>query len=312
MSSLAMSSLLAAYQRELAVRRGLSEHTVQAYMSDARSLVDYLAALVGTDRETALEQSVADLGLENLELADLRSWLGAQQRAGSSRSSLARRSAAIKSFTAWLADRGVTEVDAGARLASPKPESRLPNVLSASDAGRLLDYARDVAAGGDKSKIRNWAACEMLYSSALRISELTGLNLTDLTDDAVRVLGKGGVERVVPLGVPAQKALRAYLDVRHRFIVSPTDALYLGDRGGRLDPRTLRGILHRLSAAAGVADTAPHDLRHSAATHMLEGGSDLRTVQEFLGHSSLGTTQRYTHVSPDRLRSAFGQAHPRA
>lgn len=312
MSSLAMSSLLAAYQRELAVRRGLSEHTVQAYMSDARSLVDYLAALVGTDRETALEQSVADLGLENLELADLRSWLGAQQRAGSSRSSLARRSAAIKSFTAWLADRGVTEVDAGARLASPKPESRLPNVLSASDAGRLLDYARDVAAGGDKSKIRNWAACEMLYSSALRISELTGLNLTDLTDDAVRVLGKGGVERVVPLGVPAQKALRAYLDIRHRFIVSPTDALYLGDRGGRLDPRTLRGILHRLSAAAGVADTAPHDLRHSAATHMLEGGSDLRTVQEFLGHSSLGTTQRYTHVSPDRLRSAFGQAHPRA
>ena len=312
MSSLAMSSLLAAYQRELAVRRGLSEHTVQAYMSDARSLVDYLAALVGTDRETALEQSVADLGLENLELADLRSWLGSQQRAGSSRSSLARRSAAIKSFTAWLADRGVTEIDAGARLASPKPESRLPNVLSASDAGRLLDYARDVAAGGDKSKIRNWAACEMLYSSALRISELTGLNLTDLTDDAVRVLGKGGVERVVPLGVPAQKALRAYLDVRHRFIVSPTDALYLGDRGGRLDPRTLRGILHRLSAAAGVADTAPHDLRHSAATHMLEGGSDLRTVQEFLGHSSLGTTQRYTHVSPDRLRSAFGQAHPRA
>lgn len=307
-----MSSLLAAYQRELAVRRGLSEHTVQAYMSDARSLVDYLAALVGTDRETALEQSVADLGLENLELADLRSWLGAQQRAGSSRSSLARRSAAIKSFTGWLADRGVTEIDAGARLASPKPESRLPNVLSASDAGRLLDYARDVAAGGDKSKIRNWAACEMLYSSALRISELTGLNLTDLTDDAVRVLGKGGVERVVPLGVPAQKALRAYLDVRHRFIVSPTDALYLGDRGGRLDPRTLRGILHRLSAAAGVADTAPHDLRHSAATHMLEGGSDLRTVQEFLGHSSLGTTQRYTHVSPDRLRSAFGQAHPRA
>lgn len=307
-----MSSLLAAYQRELAVRRGLSEHTVQAYMSDARSLVDYLAALVGTDCETALELSVADLGLENLELADLRSWLGAQQRAGSSRSSLARRSAAIKSFTAWLADRGVTEIDAGARLASPKPESRLPNVLSAADAGRLLDYARDVAAGGDKSKIRNWAACEMLYSSALRISELTGLNLTDLTDDAVRVLGKGGVERTVPLGVPARKALRAYLDVRHRFIVSPTDALYLGDRGGRLDPRTLRGILHRLSAAAGVADTAPHDLRHSAATHMLEGGSDLRTVQEFLGHSSLGTTQRYTHVSPDRLRSAFGQAHPRA
>lgn len=312
MSSLGMSSLLAAYQRELSVRRGLSQHTVQAYVSDARSLIDYLAALVGMDPEDAMARTVAELGLESLELADLRSWLGAQQRAGSSRSSLARRSAAIKAFTAWLAEQGVLEVDAGARLASPKPASRLPNVLSAADAGRLLDYARDVAADGDRSKIRNWAACEMLYSSALRISELTGLNLSDMTDDAVRVLGKGSVERVVPLGTPAQEALQAYLDVRHQFIVSPTDALYLGDRGGRLDPRTLRGILHRLSAAAGVADTAPHDLRHSAATHMLDGGSDLRTVQELLGHSSLGTTQRYTHVSPDRLRSAFGQAHPRA
>lgn len=309
MSSLGMSSLLAAYQRELSVRRGLSQHTVQAYVSDARSLIDYLAALVSVDAATS---TVSELGLEHLEIADLRSWLGTQQRAGSSRSSLARRAAAIKSFTVWLADRGVTERDAGERLASPKPESRLPNVLSAADAGRLLDYARDVAESGNRSKIRNWAACELLYSSALRISELTGLNTTDLDGDSVRVWGKGAVERVVPLGTPAQRALEAYLDLRHQFIVSPTDALFLGDRGGRLDPRTLRGILHRLSSAAGVADTAPHDLRHSAATHMLEGGSDLRTVQEFLGHSSLGTTQRYTHVSPDRLRSAFGQAHPRA
>lgn len=312
MSSLGMSSLLAAYERELAVRRGLSKHTVQAYVSDARGFIDFLATLVGVDPDSVPERTVSELGLENLELADVRSWLGAQQRAGSSRSSLARRSAAIKSFTAWLADRGVTGTDAGARLASPKPESRLPNVLSASDAGRLLDYARDIAADGNKSKIRNWAACEMLYSSALRISELTGLNTTDLTDDAVRVFGKGGVDRIVPLGTPAQEALQEYFGVRRTFIVSPTDALFLGDRGGRLDPRTLRGILHRLSGAAGVADTAPHDLRHSAATHMLEGGSDLRTVQEFLGHASLGTTQRYTHVSPDRLRSAFGQAHPRA
>lgn len=309
MSSLAVSSLLDAYRRELAVRRGLSEHTVAAYLADARSLINYLASLLGLD---PVDVTVADLDLSHLELADLRSWLGAQQRAGSSRSSLARRAAAIKSFTAWLADRDVTERDAGERLVSPRADSRLPNVLSEDDARRLLDYARDVAASGHRSKIRNWAACEMLYSSALRISELTGLNTTDVSDDAVRVFGKGGVERIVPLGVPAREAIDAYLAVRHTFIVTPTDALFLGDRGGRLDPRTLRGILHRLSSAAGVADTAPHDLRHSAATHMLEGGSDLRTVQEFLGHSSLGTTQRYTHVSPERLRSAFGQAHPRA
>lgn len=312
MSSIAVSSLLDAYRRELSVRRGLSEHTVAAYLSDARNLLDHLAVLVGVDPNDVPERSISDVGLEHLEIDDLRSWLGSQQRAGSSRSSLARRSAAIKSFTAWLTDRGVTARDPGARLNSPKPESRLPNVLSAAEAGRLLDYARDVAESGNRSKIRNWAACELLYSSALRISELTGLNTTDLEGDSVRVFGKGAVQRVVPLGVPAQRALDAYLAVRYQFIVSPTDALFLGDRGGRLDPRTLRGILHRLSSAAGVSDTAPHDLRHSAATHMLEGGSDLRTVQEFLGHSSLGTTQRYTHVSPDRLRSAFGQAHPRA
>ncbi|WP_182354166.1 tyrosine recombinase XerC [Flaviflexus huanghaiensis] len=309
MSSLAVSSLLHAYQRELSVRRGLSDHTVSAYMSDARNLVDYLGALVGVDPGSS---TVAELGLEHLEITDLRAWLAAQQRAGSSRSSLARRSAAIKSFTAWLYDRGVTEHDPGVRLVSPKPESRLPHVLTAGDAGRLLDYARDVAESGNRSKIRNWAACELLYSSGLRISELTGLNTTDLEGDTVRVFGKGSVQRIVPIGAPARDAVDAYLGVRGQFIVTPTDALFLGDRGGRLDPRTLRGILHRLSSAAGVADTAPHDLRHSAATHMLEGGSDLRTVQEFLGHSSLGTTQRYTHVSPDRLRSAFGQAHPRA
>lgn len=309
MSSLAVSSLIDAYGRELSVRRGLSDHTVSGYLSDARNLLGYLSALVGARSD---DLSVADLGLEDLELEDLRSWLGTQQRAGSSRSSLARRAAAIKSFTAWLAEQGVTEKDAGARLSSPSPDSRLPHVLSVGDAGKLLDYAKDVAEGGNKSKIRNWAACELLYSSALRVSELTGLNTTDIEGDTVRVFGKGGVERIVPLGAPAQEALDAYREVRPSFLVKPTDALFLGDRGGRLDPRTLRGILHRLSGLAGIADTAPHDLRHSAATHMLDGGSDLRTVQELLGHSSLGTTQRYTHVSPDRLRSAFGQAHPRA
>ena len=132
----------------------------------------YLSALVGARSD---DLTVADLGLENLELEDLRSWLGTQQRAGSSRSSLARRAAAIKSFTAWLAEQGVTEKDAGARLSSPSPDSRLPHVLSVGDAGKLLDYAKDVAEGGNKSKIRNWAACELLYSSALRVSELTGL-----------------------------------------------------------------------------------------------------------------------------------------
>lgn len=307
-----VSELLAAYRRDLLVHRGLADHTATAYLSDARSLLAYLAELADLDPEDLGDARVADSGLESLDLADLRSWLGELHQGGAARSSTARRVAAIKSFTAYLTKTGVTATDPGLRLASPKADSRLPHVLGGDEAGRLLDYARDVAADGNRSKIRNWAACEMLYSSALRISELTGLNLVDIEGDAVRVWGKGNKERIVPLGVPALDALEAYLQVRHEFLVAPTDALFLGDRGGRLDPRTLRGIVHRLANGAGVSDTAPHDLRHSAATHMLEGGSDLRTVQEFLGHSSLGTTQRYTHVTSERLRAAFGQAHPRA
>lgn len=307
-----MGELLEAYSRELSIRRGLADHTVVAYVSDARALIDHLCLLASIDPDGIEELGPSDINVDTLELVDLRSWLGAQQRAGAARSSLARRVASIKSFTAWLTHAGVLEADPALRLGSPKPDSRLPHVLSENEAGRLLSYAGDVAKDGNRSKIRNWAACEMLYSSALRISELTSLNLVDVREDTVRVIGKGGKERIVPLGLPAQEALKAYLDVRSSFLVRPTDALFLGDRGGRIDPRTLRGILHRLATEAGVSDTAPHDLRHSAATHMLEGGSDLRTVQEYLGHSSLGTTQRYTHVSAERLRQAFGQAHPRA
>lgn len=310
-----LHDLIDRYRRDLSLRRGLADLSVQSYISDAWSLLAHLAQLqdIAHDKDSLGENTVTGLGLDTLELADLRSWLGSLQRGGSARSSLARRAAGAKSFTKWLAQVGVTSVDAGGRLAAPRSDNRLPHVLTEGDAAKLLDYARDLASQGDPEKIRNWAAVELLYSSALRISELTGLDLSDVTNgDSLRILGKGGKERIVPVGAPAMEALETYMRVRRHFLDTPNPALFLGVRGGRLDPRTLRGILHRLSAQVGISDTAPHDLRHSAATHMLDGGSDLRTVQEYLGHSSLGTTQRYTHVSAERLRQAYGQAHPRA
>ncbi|MDD9206178.1 tyrosine-type recombinase/integrase, partial [Georgenia sp. 10Sc9-8] len=178
------------------------------------------------------------------------------------------------------------------------------------------DVARARAEDRDPVRLRDWAALELLYATGVRVSELVGIDLGDLDlgERTVRVLGKGAKERVVPFGAPAARAVEAWSAHGRPALVGPRTgaALLLGARGGRLDPRTLRGVLHRLTAVAGVRDLAPHGLRHSAATHLLAGGSDLRTVQEVLGHASLGTTQRYTHITPERLRAAYSQAHPRA
>ena len=186
-------------------------------------------------------------------------------------------------------------------------------MLSAKSAERLLEYAK--VAADSALQVRDWAALELTYAAGLRVAEVVSLDVRgiDLERRTMRVIGKGNKERVVPFGRPAAEAVEAWLARRPELASeSSGDALFLGARGGRVDPRTLRESLHRLTAQAGVKDVAPHGLRHSAATHLLEGGSDLRTVQEILGHSSLQTTQRYTHVTPERLRAAFTQAHPRA
>ena len=164
-------------------------------------------------------------------------------------------------------------------------------------------------------EVRDWAVLELLYASGVRIGELVALDLShvNFAERLVLVLGKGGRERMVPFGVPAARALQRWLDTREDLAAEHSPpALFLGVRGGRLGARQVRSMVHHLTALAGVRDLAPHGLRHSAATHLLEGGSDLRSVQEGLGHSSLHTTQRYTHISTDRLRAAFHQAHPRA
>ncbi len=301
-----IADIVELYRRELALRRGLSEHTVTAYVHEARSLLEFLNRAVGAGPDELLDLSL-------LDLTDVRGWLAQSQKQGQARSSLARHSAAIRTFSSWLYRSGYTTSDAAARLKAPRADNELPHVLTQDQARQLLNHAQKLAEGDDPVRIRDMAALELLYGAGLRISELCSLNVDSLgADSTVRVIGKGDKERIVPYGVPATRALMRYLSVRSVLVKASTKALFLGVRGGRLDPRSMRDVVHRLATQAGVPEISPHDLRHSTATHLLEGGSDLRTVQEILGHTSLATTQRYTHVSAERLRQVFTQAHPRA
>ncbi|MBD5788191.1 tyrosine recombinase XerC [Cellulosimicrobium terreum] len=303
-----MSRALADFLDHLAIARGLSGHTVRAYAGDVRSLLEHATA-----------EGATDLG--DIDISVLRSWLTELSERGLSRATLARRGAAVRVLFAWARHDGRVAVDPAVRLASPRVARTLPTVLASDAAALMLDAARDAAAaaaaGDDEpARLREWAAAELLYGAGLRVGELVGVDVDalDVSVRTVRVLGKGDKERVVPFGVPAARAVVAWLEHGRPPLVSARSgaALLLGDRGGRWGQRQVRDAVHRLSRAAGVEDVAPHDLRHSAATHLLAGGSDLRSVQEILGHSSLATTQRYTHVTAERLRSSYEQAFPRA
>ena len=300
-----LRAVLTRFLEHLTLERGLAENTIDAYQSD---LEDLFAFTWGP--------GVPEGHPAELTLPILRAWLAEAAAAGKARATLARRAAAARAFTTWAARSGHLPHDAAARLVAPRPAGRLPTVLTAAAAAQLMDYAKDQANLPDANAItaRDWAAVELTYAAGLRIGELVALDVAHLDFErrTARVMGKGSKERIVPFGQPAAVALTSWLE-RRREVASPeTQAVFVGARGGRLDPRILRDSLHRLTAQAGVKDLAPHGLRHSAATHLLEGGSDLRMVQEMLGHSSLATTQRYTHVTPERLRAAFTQAHPRA
>ena len=247
----------------------------------------------------------------------LRSWLASQQTLGKARTTMARRATAARVFTGWLLRTGRTETDAGALLGSPKARRTLPPALRADEARALLEAAATRADDGSPVGLRDVAVLELLYATGIRVGELCGLDVDDLDHErrVVRVLGKGRKERSVPYGVPAERSLGAWL--RHGrpalAVQGSGPALFLGTRGGRLDQRAVRTMVHaRLTDVPGAPDLGPHGLRHTAATHLLEGGADLRSVQELLGHASLATTQIYTHVTTDRLRQAFRQAHPRA
>jgi len=298
----ALSEACAGFEHYLRDERGRSAHTVRAYVGDARSLCEFAAA-----REVD--------GLDGITLALLRNWLATLTRDGRSRATVARRAASVRAFTAWCTRRGLMSVDPGERLASPKAGTHLPTVLDQSAAARVMDHAAIASDDGAPVAVRDRAIIELLYATGIRVSELCTIDVRDLDLDrrTVRVTGKGDKQRVVPFGLPASRAIAEWLAIREDLVGSRSgQAAFLGARGGRIDPRTVRESVHRLTADSGVASISPHALRHSAATHVLEGGADLRAVQELLGHSSLATTQRYTHVSVERLRTTFVQAHPRS
>jgi len=302
------ADLLASYRGYLALQRDLSGHTVRAYLVDINDLLSFLGVGEG-------DAEPVDAALATLDLADLRDWLAAMAASGRSRATLARRSASVRTFSAWAFEAGLLTSDVAARLRSPRVDNRLPGVLTTQQASQLLTTAADLASDGEVLAVRDLAIIETLYATGVRVSELAGLDVADLdhSQRTLRVLGKGRKERTVPYGLPAARALEAWLGRRGEICADDAgDALFLGARGRRIDPRAVRDVVHRLCAAAQVPDLGPHGLRHSAATHVLGGGADLRSVQELLGHSSLATTQRYTHVSAERLRSVYEQAFPRA
>lgn len=300
-----LDTAMAGFGRYLLAERARSPHTLRAYLADIRSLLEFAAQQDGV-------QSLPDL-----ELGTLRRWLGAQSDAGMARSTLARRAATARSFMSWAVREELLETDPALRLKAPQREKTLPGVLQQQQTTRMMESLDVAADEGAPMALRDRAMAEILYATGMRVGELAGMDVDDLDPDrrTLRVVGKGDKERTIPYGVPAAHALDDWLR-RGRPLLSTGfsgPALFLGARGNRVDQRQVRTVVkNALEALGDTAATGPHALRHSAATHLLDGGADLRAVQEILGHSSLSTTQIYTHVSVDRLRKSYQQAHPRA
>lgn len=293
------------YRTHLASERRLSEHTVRAYAGDVENLLLHLRGR-GVER------------IDDAELIDLRNWLAGKQASGAARASLQRWSAAARVFWDWAHRTGRTGRNIASGLKSPKRQRRLPPTIDEPAAAEMLAgaAARAAEAGGPVG-IRDVAILEILYATGIRVSEFCNLDLADLDRDRrlLRVFGKGGKERSVPAGEPAVRALERWLTEGRPLLAGPeaANAIFVGERGKRIDPRVVRRVVHRaLGSTDRAPDLGPHGLRHAMATHLLEGGADLRSVQEMLGHASLATTQIYTHVTNERLQRAFEQAHPRA
>jgi integrase/recombinase XerC len=286
----------------LSAARGYSSNTVKSYLSDVLDLAVYLDG-----------KGVTTVGEINLEI--LRDWLWEVSQRNSAKSTLARKSAAIRSFTAWLAAENLVVADPGQRLKSPKADRHLPKVVSKDSLEDVFGHLKTLASTNDPAAVRDLLVFELLYATGARVSELCGLDLVsvDLGRNVLRVVGKGSKERVVPFGLPARDALDKWMDVRAALNPAPGEqALLLNTRGKRLGVRSVYQLVAGLLVNTSTGVAGPHTLRHTAATHLLDGGADLRAVQELLGHASLGTTQIYTHVSVDRLRAGYKNAHPRA
>lgn len=298
-----LSRAIDAFAAHLEKVRRLSPATVRAYRTDLRDLA----------------ASAGDLDVREIDLEHLREWLWNATKRGDERSTLARRTSSARAFFRWAHEEELIAVDPSLRLVAPKRGRTLPHVATADALRGVLERLERQARDGDPVALRDHAALELLYGAGIRVSELCGLDVDDLDLDrgTVRVLGKGSKERVVPFGAPAAHALGAYLTRGRPVLLSratqSSPALLLGARGRRIGPRAVYDLVAReVGPAVGSSAVGPHTLRHSAATHLLDGGADLRAVQELLGHASLGTTQIYTHVSSERLAAAYRLAHPRA
>ena len=297
------AALITQYEEHLALVRNLSDNSIKGYVTDLESFLKHMERL-------------GIVEFNQLEIEHIRSWLANLQSTGVARATLTRRIVSIRAFTNWAAANGWLTSDLGANLAIPKPQRVLPEILNVDEAATVIKSLEvRVAEEPTALNYRDLAILEVLYGSGIRVSELCGLDLGDIDNsrNTLNVIGKANKQRVVPLGIPAMTALSNYLkNGRGEFVNQLSQsAVFLGSRGKRIDQRTVRQIVYEAMKAVG-ASMGPHGLRHSAATHLLEGGADLRTVQEILGHASLATTQIYTHVSPERLQSAYKQAHPRA
>ena len=297
------AEVIAKYEEHLIHVRNLADNSSVGYVSDLKSFLAHIEKLGISE-------------FSELKLTHIRSWLANLQSTGATRATLARRIVSMRAFTYWAASQGWISEDIGAQLAIPKPHKTLPDVLNLAQTETVL-AAIAAKAGEDPTplNIRDLAMIEVLYASGIRVSELCGLNFVDFdtSRNTLQVIGKGNKQRVVPIGIPAVKALENWLKVGRPEMANKDseNAIFIGSRGKRIDQRTVREVVYDAMAAIG-SHMSPHGLRHTAATHLLEGGADLRTVQEILGHASLATTQIYTHVSPKRLQTAYQQAHPRA
>jgi integrase/recombinase XerC len=298
-----VESTVRAWLRAAAAERDLSPHTLAAYRRDLAQLQRWLGR--------------GGLGsLEELDRRVLRRWLGWLAELGYARSSIARKASAVRSMLRWAVERGLLPTDPSEDLLTPKLGRPLPRVLRPAEVRALCELPPT----DDPTGLRDRGILELLYGSGLRVSELCGLDVddVDLGSASVRVLGKGRKERLVPLSAPARRAVGAYLSGARGALVEAHPeagagpALLINRRGARLGPRSVRALLAKYTGAGGFAPVGPHDLRHSFATHLLDGGADLRSVQEMLGHESLGTTQIYVHVSNERLKAVYERSHPRA
>ena len=292
-----LSHELAQFGRWLSAR-GTSENTQKAYLTDVADYLDFQVT------------SKTDLTLETL-----RNWLYAQAEAGASKSTLARKTSSLRAFTGWLFERDLIKDDPGIRLKTPMLDRTLPTVASESSLSQVLNDLEEAAGSGEPTLLLRWCAFELLYSTGMRVSELAGLKVSDIdfSRRLLRVMGKGSKERMLPFGISAQRAIDAWIKTgRPKVDRSQSGALLLNSRGKKVGVRQLYSVVANELAKTPTGAAGPHTLRHSAATHMLDHGADLRAVQEILGHASLGTTQIYTHVSIERLRASFEQAHPRA